>query len=158
MNGLAALVNMVMELVRSSGVVLPAWAFPCAVVGFTLVLIPARLRSERASRARRLLTRAAASNSVTERDRLEAEALQEVGADTHGLLTIAGWAVERGRYALARSVLARPELAQHPERRKLLAGMQGTAPLSADALIARVLRESPAEGPDHASEHRDQQG
>jgi len=156
-NGLAALVNMVIDLVRSSGIVLPTWAFPCAVIGLTVVLLPARLRSERASRARRLLTRAAASNSVTERDRLEAEALQEVGADTHGLLTIAGWAVERGRYALARSVLARPELAQHPERRKLLAAMHTAAPLSADALLARVLRESGAEAPNHAGEQRDEQ-
>jgi hypothetical protein len=148
---------MVIDLVRSSGIVLPTWAFPCAVIGLTVVLLPARLRSERASRARRLLTRAAASNSVTERDRLEAEALQEVGADTHGLLTIAGWAVERGRYALARSVLARPELAQHPERRKLLAAMHTAAPLSADALLARVLRESGAEAPNHAGEQRDEQ-
>ena len=155
MNGLSALVNMVMDLVRSSGSVLPTWAFPCAVVVLTVAFLPAKFRSERANRARRLLTRAAASNSVVERDRLEAEALTEVGSDTHGLLTIAGWAVERGRYALARSVLARPELAKHPERRKLIAGMHPAAPLSPDTLVARVLRESTPDSPSEPSEQRD---
>lgn len=147
MNGLSALVNLVVELVGSTGVSVPAWAVPAAVVGLTILLLPARMRSERANRARRLLTRAAAASSVAERDRLEAEALTEVGPDVHGLLTVAGWAVERGRYPLARQVLERPELAGHPERRKLLAGMEPKAPPSADELLARVLREDAPPGP-----------
>lgn len=145
MNGLSALVGMIVDLAGSSGLVLPTWAVPVVVVGLTVVLLPARVRSERANRARRLLTRAAAASSVAERDRLEAEALAEVGADEHGLLTIAGWAVDRGRYPLARSVLDRPELRRHPERRKLLASMDRQAPLGTDDLVARVLREPPPE-------------
>ncbi len=138
---MSALVNLVLQLVDIVGVHLPPWVFPVALAAFAAFLLPARVRGERANRARRLLLRASAAGSVAERDRLEAEAVTEVRGDPHGLLTIASWAVERGRYPLAQAVLQNPKLLNHPERRKLLARMDEAKPLDTQSLMQRVLRE-----------------
>ncbi len=141
---MAMLVNMVTRLVEATGVHLPPWGFAAGLVTVAVVLLPFRIRGERANRARRLLTRAAAADTVVERDRLEAEALAEVRGETHGLLTIASWCVERGRYPLARQVLDTPSLRAHPERRKLLAAMVRADPVTTEALLARVLGVDPS--------------
>ena len=135
------LVDLVAQLGGILGIHLPTWVFPVAVVALTLAMLPARMRGERANRALRMLLRSSAAGSVGARDVLEAEALREVRDDPHGLLTIAGWAVERGRYPLARTVLANPKLTTHPERRKLLAKMAAASPLDTERLIQQVLRE-----------------
>lgn len=132
---------MVFQVVDGLGLHLPSWAFPVALALFAALLLPARVRGERANRARRLLLRASAAGSVVERDKLEKEAITEVRDDPHGLLTIAAWAVERGRYPLAEVVLANPKLANHPERRKLLARMEKAKPLDTETLMQKVLRE-----------------
>jgi len=138
---MAQLVSLVLQVVDVLGVRLPTWAFGLALVALAAFLLPARVRGERANRARRILLRASAAGSVAERDRLEAEALAEVRGDEHGLLTIASWAVDRGRYPLAQRVLDEPKLAGHPERRKLLAQMHRGAPLDTESLVQKVLKE-----------------
>ena len=130
-----------LQVVDIVGVHLPTWVYPVVLAFFAAFLLPARVRGERANRARRILLRASAAGSVAERDRLEAEAVAEVRDDPHGLLTIAAWAVDRGRYPLAEAMLKNPKLATHPERRKLVAQMEKAKPLDTENLLQKVLRE-----------------
>ena len=132
---------MFFQVVDATGVRLPGWAYPVGITVVVVLLLPFRLRGERANTARRLLLKASAAGSVAERDQLEARAIAEVRGDPHGLLTIASWAVDRGRYPLARQVLDLPALARHPERIRLRAAMAKATPLDADAILAKVLGE-----------------
>ncbi len=132
-------VDMFLQLVDLAGVHLPKWAYPVGIAVLALALLPFRVKGERANTARRILLKASGAGSVAERDRLEAQAIAEVRDEPHGLLTIAAWAVEHGRYPLARHVLDTPSLKGHKERRRLLATMAGAAPLDADAITRAVL-------------------
>ena len=132
-----------MRVIEAAGLHLPTWAWPVGIVVMALALLPFRVRGERANTARRILLKASAAGSVPERDRLEDQAIAEVRGDAHGLITIATWAVERGRYPLARRVLDMPQLTGQKDRYRLLAAMTQTIAIDPAALAAKVLKEGP---------------
>ncbi|MSP55259.1 MAG: hypothetical protein EXR69_06610 [Myxococcales bacterium] len=138
---MTALVSLTMRVIEAAGLHLPTWAWPLSIVALALVLLPFRFRGERANTARRILLKSSAAGSVSERDRLEDQAISEVRGEVHGLLTIASWAVERGRYPLARRVLALPQVAGQKERFRLLAAMTQILAIDPEALAAKVLNE-----------------
>jgi hypothetical protein len=124
------------------------WVGSAGVVVVVLFALPMVRKNLRTDRARRLLKEAGRARSP-ERERLEAEALDVVADEVHGLIVVGDTALATGRRALAEQVLARLRTLRGVPREatvRLERGLDPDAPATPLDAVLRVerLREAGA--------------
>lgn len=126
---MAALVQLVQSLLQIVGVSPKPWAAPALVGAFLLVMLPWIYQSQRGEEAVRIFRRAA-HERVTDRTRLESEALLRVSGNVTGLMKLAREALNQGRPSVTEEALRR---------------MREIGPLPPEALLLeRQLRSAQA--------------
>ena len=90
----------------SLGIELPPWSGAAAALLIFAFCFPIFLRNARAARAKKMLKRSDLSSGA-EREVFEKKAIDLVGTNPHGLLTLADTAQKLNRYTLANELLNR---------------------------------------------------
>ena len=101
--GISQIVN---DLALSLGIELPPWSGAAAALLIFAFCFPIFLRNARAARAKKMLKRSDLSSGA-EREVFEKKAIDLVGTNPHGLLTLADTAQKLNRYTLANELLNR---------------------------------------------------
>lgn len=128
MGGVASFVSSLFQMI---GVQPPSWVMPLVVMMILAFVLPNTIASQRGDDALKLIRRASMER-LTERERLEAEALNRVDKDAEGLLRVARDALERGRPRLAREALDRlKRTGKLPRETALMERMVGAEETSA---------------------------